>query len=445
MPIETPVQKMPKPQALSCTACGAALELHAMGWAVTVVCPYCGSTLDATDSRLRVLQAAQNIRFKPLISLGTRLTWKETQWEAIGAQQVTISVEGEQYSWVEYVCFNPWQGFLYLSEYEGHWNVIEKLHGWPEKQTEGERPTATYRGKQFKHFQTATAYTTAALGEFPWELRVGDSIVSADFIAPPFILSSEQYENEVTWSMGTYTTVDDLQRALGANRVTLPSPRGVFANQPNPRAGKIGSLLKVFGLAVAALVLMMAANIMLSSDRTVFSHKYLFARGTEDSAAFVTDAFDVAGRPSSVVIDISSPLSDDWLYLSFALINENSGEVREVSKELSFYSGVDSDGRWTEGSQKESARIASVPAGRYFLRVQPEGGDPTVKLVPYTIRVRRDVPYFPFYGIALLFLVVPVAYSLIRYLSFENKRWMESDHPPSTGSDDDDDDGDDDD
>jgi hypothetical protein len=101
--------------------------LQAQGWAVSVVCGACGAQLDATDDNLKVLQYGERVTAKPRIPLGTRGTWKGAPWDVIGFQVVTITVEGTDYSWTEYVCFNPYRGFLYLSEYQGHWNVIEKL------------------------------------------------------------------------------------------------------------------------------------------------------------------------------------------------------------------------------------------------------------------------------------------------------------------------------
>lgn len=430
--------RVPLAKALNCPSCGAALELRGMGWTVHVVCPACRATLDATDSSLRILQRAQDARIKPLIPLGTRGKWKDIPWEVIGCQRVTISVEGESYSWEEYVCFNPWRGFMYLSEYQGHWNVIQKQHRIPIRLGDDADSDVRFNGQVFRHFQTAVAYTTAALGEFPWELRVGDSVVSTDYVAPPLILSSEQYETEISWSLGSYVSSKAIESAFGIK--SLPEPVGVFANQPNPRAGRTRAALKALGFALAAMVLMLVANVAFSSNKPVFMQRYAFTRGTDDSSAFVTDAFQLDGRPSSVMIDASAPLDNDWLFLSFVLVNETTGSVYEASRELSYYSGIDSDGRWSEGSRNRSVRIPSVPAGRYFLRIQPEGGEAHVPHMSYSIRVRRDAPYFVWYWIALALLVVPFAVIALREHSFEQARWMESDHAPATvGGDDDDD------
>ncbi len=436
-PFDMPAARVPKAAGFNCPSCGAAIELHAQGWAVSVVCGACGAQLDATDENLKVLQYGERVTATARIPLGTRGTWKGTPWEVIGFQVVTITVESTEYSWTEYVCFNPYRGFLYLSEYEGHWNVIEKLRRRPERETSGVRPTVELNGTTYKHFQTATAYTTTALGEFPWELRIGDHVVSRDFVAPPYLLSAEASGDEITWSLGTYTPPEVIQKAFGLAK-PLMQPIGVFANQPNPHAGTPKRLLARFALALVAVVLMLVLNVTLASNRTVFERAFTFSRAQAEQAA-VTDAFDLAGRTSSVAIDLESNLDNDWLFFVLSLINETTGETREVTRQLSYYHGSDSDGSWSEGDKRETVRIASVPAGRYFLRVQAEGGEPAKATASYTLRIRRDAPHYAFYGIAVLALLLPVVLSVFPSVSFESRRWAESDHAPTASSDSDDD------
>jgi hypothetical protein len=45
--------------------------------------------------------------------------------------------------------------------------------------------------------------------------------------------------------------------------------------------------------------------------------------------------------------------------------------------------------------------------------------------------VRRDVPSLLLPALALLLLAVPPTFALVRHLSFEHQRWMESDYTPA--------------
>ena len=96
----------------------------------------------------------------------------------------------------------------------------------------GGQPVVTLHGETFKHFQTATAETYFVLGEFPWQVRVGDKARTRDFVAPPRMLSEEQTDDETTWSLGTYTPAAQIWSAFGlpdegaarARRATPTSP-----------------------------------------------------------------------------------------------------------------------------------------------------------------------------------------------------------------------------
>ncbi|MCC6245390.1 MAG: DUF4178 domain-containing protein [Gemmatimonadaceae bacterium] len=443
-----PAPARPRARSLSCPSCGSGIDLHAQGWAVSVVCGSCGSVLDATNDTLRILQRHQDgIAVLPRIPLGSRGQWKGAQWELIGFQQVAINVEGVEYSWREYVAFNPYRGFLYLSEYQGHWNIIEKLRVRPAEDASGLRPTATVNGRTFTHFQTAQAYTTVALGEFPWEVQVGDRVLSRDFIAPPYILSAESSDDETTWSMGMYTPPEVIAKAFNIS-TDMMKPIGVFANQPNPHEQSSKGIKRLLMLFVAVWLGMFVLNATMAANKTVLEQRQTFVPGTDDSAAFVTPAFVLDGRPSSVKFEIDTDADNNWMYLDLALINDASGDTYEVGEQISYYSGSDGDGPWTEGSRRGSARIAAVPAGRYFLRVAPQGedaaalqlGSSTKAPINYSIRVTRDAPSYGFYLIAILALVGPGLLALAPKAAFETQRWSESDYAPSSSGDDSEDD-----
>ena len=72
-----------------------------------------------------------------------------------------------------------------------------------------------YLGARYLHFQTGEARTAFVLGEFPWRVSVGDRVTYRDYIAPPRMLSSETTENETTWSLGEYTTGQEIWKAFG--------------------------------------------------------------------------------------------------------------------------------------------------------------------------------------------------------------------------------------
>jgi hypothetical protein len=427
-PLSNPPAK-PQVKALQCPQCGAAITLRSFQQAVTVVCESCHSILDAKDPALKILQQFQAItgELKPLIPLGTRGKLRGTDYEAIGFQRRSIESEGVRYDWHEYLLFNPYKGFRYLSEYQGHWNDITVCKDLPTVQS-GFVPSANYLGETYRHFQTAQAETGYVIGEFPWQVRVGERASVTDYVRPPRVLSCEQASGETTWSVGEYTYPKEIWKAFNLPGQP-PEPIGVFENQPAPATVSVKQAWLAFLVLAVFLIGLMALNDMVASKDPVFNGAYQLASGApKGEASFVTDVFELKGRTSNVEVKAAANVSNSWIYLNYALINQDTGKAWDFGREVSYYSGSDSDGSWTEGSRRDTVIVPSVPPGHYYLRIEPEA-DARHPQISYSVAVRRDVPVFKFYGYALLALFLPVLYVTFKSLSFERARWSESDHP----------------
>ena len=431
------------PRSISCPQCGGSVELRGLAHTLSAVCINCLSVIDTSTPQLQILQrfrAAE--RIKPKIPLGSRGKFENHPYELIGFQVRQITVDGVAYQWHEYLLFNPYQGFRYLSEYNGHWNFIETLNSLPQAQN-GVRPAVAWNDSTFKHFQAAQAETVYVMGEFPWRVEVGDKVNVNDYISPPRMLSSESVANETTWSLGRYTAKQDIEKAFDLKQ-PLPAPTGVFANQPAPVAD-IASAWKTF---IFLLVLAIAGAIafgMSSRDEKVFEKTYTYVNNKTGEASFVTDIFELKGRTSNVEVRTQTDLNNSWVFLNFALINAETGRTWDFGREIGYYTGRDSDGAWSEGSQSDDVTIPQVPSGRYYLRVEPEMDETRRGVVPlavnYTIGVRRDVPSYALFFLVIPFLAIPAIWRTIRRAAFETQRWAESDYAPdSTGSTSDDDD-----
>ena len=424
-------------QGFNCGNCGAAVELRALAHTREVACTSCGAVIDARDRNVIILQAAaarQSIT--PLIPLGTRGTWHGEPYDVIGFQQRSIGVERERYAWDEYVLFNPYHGFRYLTYYNGHWNDVTVVRERPSLQASGTRAEWRLGSDVFQAFQHATARTDFVLGEFPWQVRVSETVATDDFIAPPLMLSSEGTENERTWSLGRYTPPETIWKAF-ALPASPPEPLGVFANQPNPRAGQIWKMVLIFAALAPVLVVMGLGRFLTADREAVFGNGYTFHPGATDSS-FVTAPFTLRDE-GTVEIGLAATVRNSWLGFDLALVNIDTGDAFNVTDEISFYQGVDSGESWTEGSTTSSTLLRSVPAGQYYLRVEPEG-PVNGPAVPFALRVRRDVPSLLPYLLALLLLGIPPVVTLLRYSSFEGRRNQEGDYSSSDDDDDDDDD-----
>jgi hypothetical protein len=433
MSSSTPLSGPPKPQvkALNCPTCGAAITLRSFEHAITVVCESCHSILDAKDPHLQVLQQFKVIvgEDPPLIPLGSRGKIRGTEFEVIGFQRRAIKSEGIRYDWHEYLLFNPYKGFRYLTEFQGHWNdvtVCKDLpiigHDFP--------ASANYLGEIYRHFQTADANTNYVIGEFPWQVRVGEHASVTDYVRPPRVLSSERTQGEVSWSIGEYMYGQDVFKAFNLPG-NPPEAIGVYENQPSPMNADVSRIWTVFAALTIFLVGLIACFDMLAGKETVLNMAYQLNPGEpRGEASFVTDVFELTGRTANLEVVTSADVSNNWIYLNYALINQDTGRAWDFGREVSFYSGYDSDGSWSEGARKDKVVIPSVPAGRYYLRIEPEA-DMRHPRIYYWVTVTRDVPVFSVYGLAFLAMLVPALVVTWRSMSFERSRWSESDHPPA--------------
>jgi predicted RNA-binding Zn-ribbon protein involved in translation (DUF1610 family) len=427
-------------RGLNCPQCGAPIELRTGQLAQTVACPACTAILDARDPNLAVLQQHQQKTKAavPLIPLGTIGNLGGDNWQVIGFQVRGVTVSGVIYSWREYLLWNAEHGFRYLTEYDGHWNDVTVMKGVPEQISGGRQPVVAYNDTTFKHFQSAVATTLFVLGEFPWEVRTGDHVQADDYVSPPFMLSREKTDDEVTWSLGTYTSAERIAQAFRLP-TALPPARGVYANQPNPKAGSARGLRTAFGLFALATIVLMAARFVTAGNEQVLTQTRSYSPATGDTGAFVTPVFTLNGHTSNVQLQIETNLSNAWAYFNLALLAENGGAGYDFGREVSYYSGVDDGESWREGSPRDKVVLPSIPSGRYYLRVDPqrdESGPP----FSYTISVRRDVPRAWPFLLALALLAIPPIVTYFRQVSFEYARWRESDYPWSSSSDGGDDD-----
>lgn len=427
------VPPVKKTRALECPNCGGAVELRGFAHTLNAVCIQCLSILDAKSPELRVLQTFQGKqRYMPLIPLGTRGKLHGDPFEAIGFQVRQLIADGEAYQWSEYLLFNPYKGFRYLTEYRGHWNDVITLRNLPETKKASGRPEARLLGERYKHFQSYVGTTIFVMGEFPWQVRVGDNVQLDDFVAPPRMLSREKTPDEVTWSLAEYTPGEKIWQAFGL-KGEAPPARGVYANQPSPTgvsAYRAWTLFFVFFLLLVGVMLF--SEIAAGRDE-VFRQKYSFTAGGAADSSYVTSPFELKGRPQGVEVRVDTDLDNNWAYFSMALIDVETGDAYDFGREVSYYHGRDSDGNWTEGSKSDTTILPSVPPGSYYLRVEPEMDAASQSgarhnTVSYEIRVRRGVANWAFFWVGFFLLLVPPVIITIRRVSFESARWREGDY-----------------
>jgi len=434
-------------KTLHCASCGAPQELRAGPRSQVLICAYCDSTIDLTDPTFKVLhQYQQRIKFEPFVPLGARGTLRDETLECIGYMRRTVTIEGIDYTWSEYLLHNPYKGYRWLTEYNGHWSLVKECPALPlgpggliaDDPPQG--GSINYMGTPFKHFQSASARVTYCIGEFYWRVAQDDRAMAHDYVNPPYTLSCELAGDDVTWSLSEYVAGREISQAFKLPNV-LPTV-GVAPNQPNPIDVK--RLWTDYALFCALSFLLTLVFAMFCADKQVFEKTWLF-NANEKERATVTDFFELGGRSANVEIDVKTNLDNRWAFFQLALINAQTNTAIDFGVDASYYHGVEDGESWSEGSADAEAVVPSVPAGRYYLRIDPESGtgdspdayqqgqpEPGAELFHYAVTVRRDVvQWWYMLVIWIVLLPWPIIQS-IRRASFEGRRWAESDHAPSS-------------
>ncbi len=222
---------------LNCPNCGGPLTLHAPDKAERVVCQSCNGMLDASEGKLSYLMTIKHAERLPIvIPIGTEGELNGVKYTVIGFLWRYALYAGQTFPWSEYLLYNPDVGFRWLVRNDRHWSFVEPVPVHEVSQTNSQ---ATYKGKRFKVYDRGTAYVRAVLGEFYWQVFVGEQVRTADYIAPPEMISYEYGESsnseEVTVSLGTYVEAEEIEKAFGLELVSKPWGVGVI--QPRPNCG----------------------------------------------------------------------------------------------------------------------------------------------------------------------------------------------------------------
>jgi DNA-directed RNA polymerase subunit RPC12/RpoP len=445
---------------LACPNCNGSLELRAPDQTLRVACPYCGSLVSVEGGTLSII-ARQSQKPALAIALGARGTFADGELTVIGFVGRSAQIDGEWWPFEEYLLYAPGVGFRWLVCSDGHWSYVQPVATGAVEVGLG----AKYRGVTFRRFASAMLRVDSVLGEFYWRVQAGERVQSEDFIAPPAMLSREASPGEENWSLSTYLTPREVERAFGQS-LSLPNPVGVAPNQPYPGGvGKVTALAIVafFAMGIAKCasapdavkmqqhftIPMMSATPRPAVDPTLGTVPALDALRTLGSGAgsagagsgeapaeapgtvLFSQPFQLAsGR--NVDFELSAGVNNNWVYAALDLVNEETNSVVSFDSNIEYYAGVDDGESWSEGSTHTTEVIGPVDHGTYVLRVEAQHGG--LGSVDLGVVVRQGVFRGAWFGVFLAVLGVPLLFVGLHAASFRRRRWQNATAGPRAQS-----------
>ena len=79
---------------------------------------------------------------------------------------------------------------------------------------------------------------------------------------------------------------------------------------------------------------------------------------------------ELPARYSLNELTARAALDNSWVELNSTLVDTTTEESYDFTNAFSFYSGRDSDGYWSEGGNRDTSLVRSIPAGTYNLVVE---------------------------------------------------------------------------
>lgn len=421
------VERMPlrqqKSEELRCLKCGNTLaKLNPDS--LTLTCASC-CTVHGQSPKGKLIVAWEQAQrsLRPRLPLGRRGRLKGHEYEVIGWMRRRSSAD----AWDEYLLHHPTQGLRWLIEAEGHWTFMESI---PAPAAGAVSPSRAGDGQRgYKHFATYNATVAAVLGEFNWRVKKDERWTVTDYVAPPWILCQERSGKEITWSRGEYLDASVVTGAFGLQN--LQPPRGVAACQPGP---------SIAAVVLAFLLTMMAALAIEQSLKAgalpPLALGTLSLPSNSGLGAMTSEPFVLSAPRGALRVSTGTSLDNHWADFGYALVNQDTGEVRQMQREIAYYWGSDSDGSWSEGRRHDEAVLGAVPPGRYVLEVEAESsgydwrGNPRDNITA-TFSVTHPAATGNLWTLFWVLGLGPVFLILWR-LNFEHRRWANSDHPWSS-------------
>jgi hypothetical protein len=405
-----------------CPECKHINALQLKSLAYTLTCSKC-STYFSTDADNEI-NVKFNLPFAPALPIGKSGTFKGETFTV-----VNCSVKRHKkyaYDWREYQLISPNKRVLYLSEYDGHWNCFERIQ--EEEALKKVKLNFDYKGNKYNLYQRYSAKMIYGRGEYFTDMfsESPDTQVE-EFISPPYIMIRETYRKNTYWYYGAYQDRNELIAAFKLTPNQLPKKEGRGYTQPFISSFKKDTLIGVTLALVALLITFQIFFAYTSKNELIFSKRFNGNELAQGQTFFVTESFDLKDGTKSVLFKLDAPVANDWFFGDFVLVNEQTGEEIEFTKEVSYYYGVDGGESWSEGSTTGKAFLSKIPEGRYHLLIYPEF---SFNNKEFSLKVIRDDWNMSNFWSALILILLFPAYYLIRSYYIEEQRWADSDYSP---------------
>ncbi|MCZ4223600.1 DUF4178 domain-containing protein [Pedobacter rhodius] len=421
-------------ETIDCPVCKQSIILYDLPKSEYTVCTFCFSYLHIIAKGFsRLNKQLSKPEKTPLLKLGSTANIHNTDFKVIA--YLEKREVGTIYHWREYILTSIDKGYITLSEFDGHWNLIGGKDFIADYQDPISYGTSLgYKDVEYALFNKYTPIVTAMLGEVDWDV-VNEKVKAMEYIAPPYMVVAEETSNGKRikdYYIAEYLEPAIIAETFSIDKKLIPERIGIGANQPSKHYDRWTSSLQITGIAIVLVLLIHLLLGIVKPEKELLNDDFLISHNNTQDVnefkSFVTPAFTIDDESSNISFEIASAVDNNWLETTIVLVNESDNRTWEVSKSIEYYHGYEEGESWSEGSTKESILLSEIPKGKYHLNVYPSSGD--IDRNNLYIKATSNVTMWRNTLITIFLLCIYPAVCWYMMRNFEKNRWNNSDYSP---------------
>lgn len=424
-------------EAIRCPSCGHPLETRNMNLTeFTITCSACSSVSQFSENVGTALGKVKQELAEPFkLDLGVSGKLLNKDWTIVGRIRRDWSEEGESGYEVEYLLYNPEDGYIWLTEEENHYYICvpsdEKPASTISNNSYTPKSKIKFGNTTYFFFEAGQNTLTYVDGVLPWFAKIGEVTRYADCINPPYLVTEELLLDpndnsiilEIDYSKSTYIDYHEVEKAFN---VSLPSTYNVGNAQPY-KPVPMQKLISILSYCIGFFLLYTSCNYG-NMKQDVLNKEFQMRELRLND--LYTESFKIDKADETLNIEVYASVDNSWTSVGVALFDESKEAV--ISDEelaVEYYHGVEDGESWSEGSRTADFYWKIKTPGNYKLMLAIPPMEKSEMEADFTasgtvsVKITKGVyksGWLGFWG--FMWLLQPV-FLWMKKKTFESSRW----------------------
>ena len=346
----------------------------------------------------------------------------------------TITIIGIAYKkgfslpWTEYQTIDEDNNLHIFSECKGHFHYLKYIPVEDEYYKASRIVVSknlrsfTIEDHTFERYENSYNKTQAIIGEFSYNVIDIKEILCADYICPPYLITAETHKDgKVDLFSGYYVSLEKMREIFPDQTFRYPDSSILGLAQPI-FFGLDKKKINKYGLYGVCILIFLFIVFKISSSETLIDS--VAFKTTVDDKDYISNSFTLdegLGDHYLTFTGDSPSVDNEWIENQITLVNEKTGEERELSLGIEYYSGVEDGYSWSEGSTVSEVSLANVKPGKYHIKSSFVSANPYRNL-SFNMEVYDSSPLNWNFGVLIVIFGGLIVIFNFTYNNIEEKR-----------------------